>query len=153
MTRNTIGRAGLAVAAGAVVAASLAGTAQAAEVYPASRYVNGATGYCLDGDYAGRVYTMGCNGGNYQNWYVIDHGTSQELVSAQTGRCLDSNAVGNVYTLPCNGTAYQKWTLVFTQGGYGYSNVATGRVLDSNWQGQAYTLPLNNSPYQTWRRA
>jgi hypothetical protein len=77
-----------------------------------TRNVNVATGRCLDSNHAGDVYTLGCNGGNYQLWRVEYHGTSAgELRDVATGRCLDSNHAGEVYTLGCNGGNYQRWGL------------------------------------------
>jgi hypothetical protein len=33
------------------------------------RFINVATGFCLDGNGAGQIYTHDCNNSNYQNWY------------------------------------------------------------------------------------
>ena len=65
---------------------------------------------CLDSDYAGNVYGLGCNGGFFQSWEWV--WTTQEFRNTQTGRCLDSNYNGQVYTLPCNGGRFQKWAFI-----------------------------------------
>lgn len=65
---------------------------------------------CLDSDYAGNVYGLGCNGGWFQSWNFL--WTTQEFRNTQTGRCLDSDYNGRVYTLPCNGGRYQKWGFI-----------------------------------------
>jgi serine/threonine-protein kinase len=56
-TLGTVGAAG-------ALALSMSVPAQAAT----SRFVNVATGFCLDSNGSGDVYTLGCNGGNYQHW-------------------------------------------------------------------------------------
>lgn len=102
-------------------------------------YRNWETGRCLDSNYRGNAYVLGCNRGNYQNW-SIDHVDTLNgwifgfrIINNQTGRCLDSDFNSNVYTLPCNGGDYQVWWM------YGYDSIhqawfdkATGRVLDDN---------------------
>ncbi len=84
----------------------------------------GNTGACLDSNTNGfgggvcSVYTLKCNGGNYQKWNIyvdLNNPAYFEFVDVQTSRCLDSNGSlspykpGKVYALPCNGGAYQAW--------------------------------------------
>jgi Ricin-type beta-trefoil lectin domain len=67
---------------------------------------------CLDSNYSGSVYVLGCNGGNYQKWHFYAVGNGRyNVVDQQTGLCLDSNNSGSIYTLSCNGGNYQNWWL------------------------------------------
>ena len=113
-----------------------------------------ATGFNLDSNAAGQVYTLPGNGGAYQKWVFrpTGDGHSFYLVDDATGFFLDSNYNGDVYTLPGNGGPYQRWLPDLRPDGYYYLfNIATGRVLDSNAAGQVYTLPHNGGSYQGWR--
>src|SRR5262245_21137600 len=68
---------------------------------------NTATGRCLDSNYGGSVYTLGCNGGNCQNWVQWAGPYGDFVKDNQTGLCLDGG--NSLHTQGCNGGAYQQW--------------------------------------------
>ncbi|MBG0823327.1 ricin-type beta-trefoil lectin domain protein [Planomonospora sp. ID91781] len=72
--------------------------------------VNSWSQECLDGTSAtGRVYTLSCNGGDYQKWSLGEYG---HITQRQALQNLDSNWEGSVYLSPqdrYNTNNHQKW--------------------------------------------
>src|SRR5262245_16836462 len=63
---------------------------------------NWKTGRCLDSNWDGAVYTLGCNGGDYQKWKVEYFSLSKyQIKNVATGRCINQDGWGEVYTSPC----------------------------------------------------
>ena len=116
-----------------------------------TRVVNVATGRCLDGDALGRVYTRGCNGGRYQDWYVSQEANWRELVNSVTGRCLEPNFFGTVVTLNCMSSNRNPTFVVLPAGGVGryflvaISGPSAGSCLDSNGAGNRSSPTAHNS--------
>lgn len=109
----------------------------------AKTYINVSTGFCLESSAERAVCTLGCNGGNYQNWKR----DGMNLRNVSTGLCLDSNAEGKVYTLRRNGGNYQNWE---SRGGT-LANVSTGKCLHSNAQRAVDAQGCNGGNYQNWK--
>jgi Ricin-type beta-trefoil lectin domain len=113
-----------------------------------------ATQFCLDSNTSGNAYTLGCNGGSFQKWTVINRsGSVVSLKNLATGLCLDSNTSGNAYTLGCNGGNFQNWTVINRGGSViTLKDVSTGFCLDSNTSRNLYTHSCNGGSFQNWSR-
>ncbi|WP_405095344.1 RICIN domain-containing protein [Micromonospora sp. NBC_01412] len=81
---------------------------------------------CLDSNFSGGVYVMGCSSGvnKHQRWHFNARGVrtvhgwtgdfnaqSYEIINVATGRCLDGNTA-DAYTLPCNNGDNQRWYIM-----------------------------------------
>lgn len=135
--RTRIAAVGVGVAGAMLLCMSMSVYARVAQSYE-----NRSTSYCLDSDARGYVYTLPCNGGNFQNW----NRSGLNLVNVATGKCLDSNDDGGVYALKCNGGDYQSW---LRRNGR-FVNLATDRCLDSNAKREVYARGCNGGNYQAW---
>jgi serine/threonine-protein kinase len=115
-------------------------------------YSNLATGRCLDSNARAEVYTLPCNGGDFQKWLAVAVSrTDVTLTNRRMGRCLDSDAAGRVYTLRCNGGQNQYWEVIINPDNTRtFRDRATRYCLDSNGDGAVYTLTCNGGPYQRW---
>lgn len=150
-----------------VFVASLAFQATPAQAYPPNAGIirNWETGRCLDSDWNGNVYTLPCNGGNYQKWYIQWNFDRCGYSYCQTGflvrnvatdRCLDS--WGSPYVV----TSSECWVRsdnrswqVSTSNNYVVTRFKwftdSNFCLDSNYAGNVYTQWCNGGGFQNWR--
>ncbi|MFD7666023.1 RICIN domain-containing protein [Streptomyces sp. NPDC059788] len=121
---------------------------------------NWQTGYCLDGDAGGAVYTRGnsngCGANNpYQRWQSHDGPKGMMLQSSKTGLCLTGGGSGSdrVLAKPCDSEDSRQWweQKYLMQDVYALINYQNRRALDSNMQGNAYTSVFSDSnSYMKW---
>jgi len=109
------------------------------------QFVNAYNGLCLEGDKAGQVYMIACDGGEIQEW-MAENGSS--IVNAGTGLCLESNAVGRVYGAECDSELNQDWD-ESRDGGF-WHNSKTHRFLASYFGRAVYCRPFNAGTHQRW---
>lgn len=138
---------------------------------PANAWVNAdtifrswATGVCIDSNWAGQAYTLGCNGGNFQNWWPAGDGWTGcgyygcgpvvVLKNDETDLALDSNAGGSVYTNPYlnwDNNMYQRWLMTGNDTVTQLENVQTGLCLQTNGQGDLFTTDCGSN-FQDWKQ-
>ena len=115
------------------------------------------TGRCLDSNHAGKLYTLGFNGGGHQKWIVSRDEGGYSFKNVATNRFLDSGLVeGGPHAYPTGDTPFQKWTLSSAAaGGFMLVSVRLAQLgssyaLDSNYAGDVYTHPSYAGPHQSW---
>ena len=113
------------------------------------RWIDYQTGRCLDSNYNGDVYTLPCNGGPYQQWWL---GPDFELCDYQTGRCIEAQGQ-DIHAYFPSGDPSQWWYFDKGVGVPVYqvrNQQYTALCLDSNYNGNVYALGCNGGPYQAW---
>ncbi|WP_432839800.1 RICIN domain-containing protein [Dactylosporangium sp. CA-092794] len=115
-------------------------------------------GQCLDSNYNGEVYTLGCNGGQYQQWRFVhvDDGSGYPvwaLKDQQTQRCLRATD-SSLSTVSCGSDAGTFFYAIYPQPDHNVLKLMTwtsGGCLDANlpWERPYIRWPCD-SDYQDW---
>ena len=138
------------IAVGVVVATPAASFAKTP-----GRESNRATGHCLDSNWAGDVYAIGCNGGTFQIWNKVKKNFGYALIDVKTGLCLDDDrSAGRLKTNKCNYGSYQQWTADPGPDANPriWKSVATMRCLDDDISaGKVKTNDCNGGNFQRWQ--
>lgn len=161
MNRVVVGLLGGLVAIAAVIApATAASAAPGAErdspagVYadPIQTFKNRWTGRCLDDSYTYGLRTFGCNGLDYQRWYVhVWADGTRRLRNVHTGRCIyDSDAILTMRT--CDSSTNQSFYVKrYSDGSVRFRNQNTRLCLAGADNGAVYTPSCTDVYRQRWR--
>ncbi|OKI01418.1 hypothetical protein A6A06_19870 [Streptomyces sp. CB02923] len=143
-----------------VAAQSPASAASLRAASSAKTLTNWQTGYCLDGDVKGAVYTSknsnGCGANNpYQRWNFYTGTNGVMLQSSKTGLCVAGGGPGSdrVSAVSCNSDDPKQWweQRYLMDDVYAMINYQNRRALDSNLNGNAYTSTFSDSnSYMKW---
>lgn len=159
--RNRVRRRLLLVLAATGVATTLATNTAQAGVGSDTVLRSWATGVCADSNSSGAAYGIGCNGGDYQKWYIAGNGRWADgrygrgpvvvLRNDATDRVLDSNSGGAVYTNPLNSGPNQLWIMTGNDSVSQFQNLATGYCLQTNGDGPLYATTCGSN-FQDWKQ-
>lgn len=108
------------------------------------------TGYCLDANYEGRVYSHPCNGGKFQQWATVDTAGARKFVNIATAQCLTTSGNGTNITRATVSTSFCTWGEAGTR--QRWSPTPGGRLLPYNSFGygleSTYDRGITLRPYQ-----
>ncbi|MFG1996420.1 ricin-type beta-trefoil lectin domain protein [Actinoplanes sp. NPDC048988] len=147
----------LAVPSTSASASSTSANSESAREEPRYEVKNRATSRCLDSNSQGTVYTLACNGGNYQRWLRTRPPFNSSvnwgqvwLKNVATGRCLATNSNGDAYTVTCptKDNNSLEWE-VGSATTYIMSHPLK-TCLDSDSTGWTHVATCNKGDFQTW---